>query len=461
MRLTGEKAGMSPFGSRKSFFRALAAVVAALLFLGGPTAYRFWIAHRDLDQAIAETDRLDPGWRFQDLEAERRIPPADENSALQVLAVDALLPRPWPTPPANPNDEDSYVLQALPPERRLEDRHARLVRADLQRAGPALGQARKLADMPTGRYAVTWSADVISTTCPWSNALFSVKDLLLLDAFLRNHDEQPDEALLSIRALLNLGRSVGDEPFWYGRNSCRFHVSWAMERTLGQGRPSEEALAAMQEAIVREEAVPLLANYFRGERATTHVFMTRVENGQNRLSEWSCVPTRGFDATKETYLGRLNALRVHARFLHGINTLVQIAQLPVEQQWPRYQEFRQQHGRVDDVGSGQPFGPRETGFILGHAWLRCTVAALASERYRCKTGHWPRALADLVPDYLPVVPLDPFDNEPLRYRRTETGAVISSIGPESPVDQGRRVEFTLWNVDQRRQPPKAAPPILP
>ncbi len=28
--------------------------------------------NRDLDQALAETDRLDPGWRLEDLEAQRR-----------------------------------------------------------------------------------------------------------------------------------------------------------------------------------------------------------------------------------------------------------------------------------------------------------------------------------------------------------------------------------------------------
>jgi hypothetical protein len=431
-------------------------------------AYRFWVVRRELAAAIAETDRLDPGWRLEDLESQRRLPPAAQNAALQVLTAESLLPPFWDHRP----DEDPGwvrdVWRGLPPERPLDEEQLRKLRADQERAGPALDQARKLADMPEGRYPLAWTADLISTPCPWLGAIDSTQPLLQLDALLRIQDGEPDDALMSARALLNVGRSLGDEPFSRApatRSWCRREAAWTVERTLAQGQPSERALAAMQEAVAREEAVPLLLLYFRGERAFMHAFLTRVDEGKNRISEISCVPTRGLGAHAETWLGRVNALDKHARYLRDMNEAVEIAKLPLEQQYPLYREWRRRKGYVENVGDAFTFGGLPESYLLtGHALLRCTVVALAAERYRLRHGDWPRTLADLVPDYLLAVPLDPFDGAPLRYRRSDGGAVVYSVGEDGRDDGGdpnpppgkwrpRDVVFTLWDVAGRRQPP--------
>jgi hypothetical protein len=435
------------------------------------TIYRFAEVRRELADAIAETDRLDPGWRFSDLEARRQLPRPEQNAALQVLAVRSQLPRGWWHLPGNRPQEEADVqadLFALPAERQTEDGQVRHLRAALERAGPAVDQARRLADVPEGRYPITWTTDVISTSCPWSDALFSVGPLLQADVLLRNQDGDPDGALVSARSLLNVGRSLGDEPFFNGpahRLGCRMDAVWAIERTLGQGQPSERALAAVQEAVAGEDAVPLLLAHFRGERAYMHVFLTRVDAGLNRISELNCGPKSALGVHAETWLGRLDALRKHAQYLRGMNEAVEIAKLPLEHQGPLYREWRRRRGHVENVGDGCWVGPREDGFLRCHARLRCTLVALAAERYRRERGDWPRAVADLVPNYLPSAPLDPFGGEPLRYRRSDNGVIVSSAGPErlndgkdgSPPPQGgfvpRGIMFTLWNIDRRRQPP--------
>jgi hypothetical protein len=452
----------------------LAGAVVLVVGAVAVDVYRFASARRELAAAIAETYRQDPGWRFEDLEAQRRLPPAEQNAALQVLKVKSLLPPRWPSRPAGPEDEDpgvvDDVLRDLPPERQLDERQVRQLRADLERARPALAQARKLADMPEGRYSVAWTADIISTPCPWTDAVYSTRPLLQLDALLHDQDGDPDGALISARALLNVGRSLGDEPFFHGpvsRSGCRREAVRAVERTLAQGQPSERALATAQESVAREQAVPLLPPYFRGERAEMHVFLTRVDEGKNRISELGCVPTRGPAAYAETWLGRPNALHVDARYLRSMNEAVEIARLPLEQQYPLYREWRRQRGDVEKVGDGFTLGDgRPEGALLrDHALLRSGLVALAAERYRREHGDWPRALADLVPGYLPAVPLDPFDGQPLRYRRTESGAVIYSVGEDGrdaggdptppPGEWVRRdVVFTLWDVARRGQPPE-------
>ncbi|MBN1362427.1 MAG: hypothetical protein JW993_17660 [Sedimentisphaerales bacterium] len=61
------------------------------------------------------------------------------------------------------------------------------------------------------------------------------------------------------------------------------------------------------------------------------------------------------------------------------------------------------------------------------AHIELARTALAIERYRLATGDVPERLEDLVPGYLDAVPLDPFDGQPLRYRRTRPGYRLHSI----------------------------------
>ena len=96
-------------------------------------------------------------------------------------------------------------------------------------------------------------------------------------------------ALTACRALLNLGRSLGDEPGFFPqwrRIEIRIRVCRKLERALAQGQPSEEALATTQETFRGEDAVPLCLLYFRGDRAITHRLLCDVDDGKHRLSEW-------------------------------------------------------------------------------------------------------------------------------------------------------------------------------
>ncbi|MCC6488308.1 MAG: hypothetical protein IT364_12490 [Candidatus Hydrogenedentes bacterium] len=61
------------------------------------------------------------------------------------------------------------------------------------------------------------------------------------------------------------------------------------------------------------------------------------------------------------------------------------------------------------------------------AVLRMTQTVLAVERYRTARGALPDTLQDLVPQFLPEVPEDPFDGKPLRYKHTESGYLVYSV----------------------------------
>ena len=70
------------------------------------------------------------------------------------------------------------------------------------------------------------------------------------------------------------------------------------------------------------------------------------------------------------------------------------------------------------------------------AALRLVLTELAIRGYQAKNGKPPEALAELVPAWLPAVPLDPFSQQPLVYRVSTNGFLLYSVGPDGKDDQG-------------------------
>lgn len=73
------------------------------------------------------------------------------------------------------------------------------------------------------------------------------------------------------------------------------------------------------------------------------------------------------------------------------------------------------------------------------ARLGAARVALAILRWRAAHGGTlPEPLGQLVPDTLPVIPDDPFDEQLLRYRRLSQGFTVYSVGPDFADNGGSR-----------------------
>src|SRR4051812_6651188 len=72
------------------------------------TAYYWWAANNDrhLRTVIADLDRVDPGWRWDDIQAARRSIAEAENSAPHVVAAGKKIPPEWLQDPA-------YIVELL------------------------------------------------------------------------------------------------------------------------------------------------------------------------------------------------------------------------------------------------------------------------------------------------------------------------------------------------------------
>ena len=72
------------------------------------------------------------------------------------------------------------------------------------------------------------------------------------------------------------------------------------------------------------------------------------------------------------------------------------------------------------------------------ALLRAAQTALAIERYRLAHDNQPpESLQNLLPDFLSAVPIDPFDGQPLRFKKPGKGYVVYSVGSDREDDGGK------------------------
>ncbi len=479
-----------PKRRRRILLRGAIVVVgcmAALIFCA------MWISDRSLQRAMAETDRLDPGWRMEELEAKRAFVPDEENSGLVVAAVVPLMPPGWPgwdvnPPNSKPNVKDAQAMQklvgGLSKSEMLSDpcilwdaRYVTILREEITRAEPALAEAHKVLGRARGRYPITYMPDPFSMRLPQLQDARKCKDLLACEATLRALDQDTEGAITCCRAIVSVSRSLGDEPPLISmlvRMAIRQAALQRIEQTLALGQPKSDTLAALQQLLEEDEKEPLFLVGMRGERAGMDGLMQAIQQGDISASRAiRQLGVQGFMLDVPDGLLGFEAVIVSGSFksqraalLRFNNRLVEIAKLPVEDQAAPLAEMKRLANDLPVLGSN--FAPQcinvGENWIGFQASLRCAIALLAVERYRQAHGHWPRSLSDLVPDYLAKVPIDPYDAAPLRFRSFVDGVVVYSVGADrednggkfdrNPQAKGSDRGFRLWDVARRRQPPR-------
>jgi hypothetical protein len=166
--------------------------------------------------------------------------------------------------------------------------------------------------------------------------------------------------------------------------------------------------------------------------------------------------------------------REHPAMLTLLSQLVAVAQVPEPKRTSAVHQLLEEIGEQDRTKELAAMWvsalEKVNDSCLGkHACLRCMTVAIAAECYRRANKSWPKSLDKLCPQFLASVPLDPFDGEPLRYRRLEDGVVIYSVSSDRidnhgnldrqhPNQSGKDIGCRLWDVAKRRQPPPPKPP---
>lgn len=439
-----------------------------LVFVGVPTLFYQglkWHSANDAESIIAEMDRTDPNWRLDDLEAERETLTPEENSALFVTKIVGMGGQ------GRTGRREFYEqFDNLESQHELNAVQVELLQDAYAKMQDALVEARKLKDMPKGRFPIRYSEDFFSTINPGQQNARRVIEMLQHDVWMRAQSGDLDGAVESCRAGLNAGRSLGDEPILISFliRIAGDHIALAaVERTLAQGRPSEQALKPLQELIEQEivDVEKHWRNALRGERGGQERLMDAIRSGKVRisqvLSEWPAGVADHFPVL---------VTRESSNMLRYMNQAIEITKLPHEEQTDKLLELQQ--GIPKSLLFVRTFAPalQKVGFthIRSQAMLRSAQVGIAAERYRLKHQRWPESIAELAKaGFIAAVPNDPFDGAPLRWRRTKEGMTAYSVGTDKVDDQGNinngrfekgfDIGFRLWDLERRRQAPR--PPV--
>jgi len=434
--------------------------------------------------AVDEADRLDPRWRLAELQADRPALPDAENSAPIIIA--AYRKAAGVSVGGFPRYEK--IFEKLPPTARLNDQQILLIRTALAKLDEPLRMARKLKDMPHGRYTVVYSDDYFSTIIGDHQNTRALADWLQHDAWLLAQEQQCDAAVESCQAMLNASRTMSGELTMIAhliRIAIQNIALTTLERVLAQGEVSEERLRDMQTIIEKEIQECDWVSAVRGERAGDHHLFTSMRDGKlktpiaGRFSLTAGpIPVRGNPTVIDLIEGWIvNAfprtlLKYYPDHLRRMTRCVEIARLPIHERGAKIVEWQE-----ESRGTRNPITRLLTPALVkihqaecrSQALLRSTLVALACERYRIRHKDWPAALDALGKEkFLAAIPADPMDNQPLRYRRTKEGIVIYSIGIDKVDNQGHidrdrpnqtgvDIGFHLWNEDGRRLAP--LPPV--
>jgi hypothetical protein len=456
---------------------AVVTLIAILLFL----MLMLYLNYRDqqrLADAIAEADRLDPGWRFNEMLAARPPPSEEENGARRLMAAFEA--------PHNTIDWSAVeYLSGLRPPFAMSQEKSELLRKGLTAARQSLTEARSMADYPRGRFLIRRNGNPLRDALPIGES-FGVTNLLQYDVFLRAEDGDMAGALASCCAMIHGSRYVGEEPssfaVQYARMSCQTCTLWCIERVLAQGQPREQDLQKLQDLLREEESQPLFRRQARGERAAwdrvfelaQQQFVSHEElekllfspNKRRFAMGWAPLDELIDRMINRESVGPITATRTE--MLEFFTQLVEISKLPLDEQAERARQLgttlSSKSPLVQQVGSASLKIVQSYHRYL--ARMRAAIAMIAVERYRIKHGHWPDKLEDLVPEFVPHVPIDPFANAIIRYARLEDGVVLYSVGfdradsggdidSNHPGTAGTDLGFRLWDPDKRRQPPPA------
>jgi hypothetical protein len=453
-------------------------LLIAILVVGAPAAlyvYSTRATRSAWEEAEAEAARDLPRWRLLELEADRPEIPDAENSGLHMMAIK----RKVATFAVFSTPNFDKIFMNLPPTAQLNAQQTEILRTELAKDVKPLQEARKLKDMPRGRYPVVYSDDGFATSIQHHQDTRVFASLLQNDAFLLAQDGEYDRAIESCQGILHASRAVETDVFLVTMliRITLQHIAMAtLERVLAQGQVNEARLEAMQAALARDADNGSFLHAIRGERAMMHHLFENVREGKAKAG-W-IYGGRGasfVDSIDGWLADQFPAMILHSypEFLQHMNRGVEIAKLPSHERLPKILEWE-----AHCVASRNPLVKHLVPALVkvhreecrSQAMLRSATVALACERYRLRHKDWPAALEVLVQEkLLDAVPADPFDNQPLRYRRTKDGIVVYSVGvdltdnhgnidPDHMYDPGVDIGFRLWNVNRRRQAP--LPPVV-
>lgn len=329
----------------------------------------------------------------------------------------------------------------------------------------ALHQAAEMGG--AARFPLDFSQG-FSMLLPNVQSMRTCSRMLSLEAHVKAHQGDAAGTAESLLALATVSRSLENQPIQVSqlvRIAMNGVATDLTGRMLAHVEFSDEDLLRLQQAFRRADLKAGIAHAIAGERVigaeafkspaaalgpNSGLPQTRILRGSNEdLALYLDIQSDLYDAVRLPYPDTFTA--VDAAFARMKDRLA----APL--------------GRLRFVMTGMTMPAIEACVFAaarGDGSNRCADAAIAVERFRRREGKLPETLDALVPDFLPEVPLDPYDGQPIRYIIKQDGYLVYTCGRDRTDDGGvedERLTDDVIRVDfgNHDAAPAAAAPAEP
>lgn len=367
--------------------------------------------------------------------------PENQNTALVLTQAFALL---------NTVNTDSderckkvWDLKEKLPRRadQLTSEQVELIRWFVATNQPAMAKAREALVLSSSRYPIDCTK-LMGTELPHLVHLVSLAYLNQCSAALAILDGRTNASIENIEAILALAHTLDDEPPLISQLVRLRMVRMAFATLEHQANANTFTVAEIQslkKLFVNLHTTNTAARALIGERALTIPYfrMTKAEalrlhppSDQSDSKPNSPLPCHG-----PTILRLIGYYELdYGSYLIGMNKAITLLSNPPPENLraSRYlsrvgeestKRRRTLSGQAMSTYAGVPFHEAEA---IAHQ--RMGLLALALESFRNETGSLPDQLEELTPKYYAEAPEDPLTGMDLKYRRTEQGYVIYSVG---------------------------------
>ena len=233
-------------------------------------------------------------------------------------------------------------------------------------------------------------------------------------------DGVPEQALDCLKRLTWLRNVALDDPYIMACGTCNYLELMRLgcyPAILSSGLLTDGQLADLEKELVEDET-KWDERAGRSTWATMAWYMSHVQEGQKS------VVTMG-SAAGEIIMGLLGTVRLWLLRQDGAWIMNYLNKQANEAQaFNSFAELERANAMVLSIPAYVTYSKIVIGarhqFISAVAKQRSLRAAIAVERFKlAHDGGKPSALSELVPQYLSAVPLDPFDESELKYRRED------------------------------------------
>jgi hypothetical protein len=296
------------------------------------------------------------------------------------------------------------------------------------------------------RYPINLSAG-FRTAMPYSEDIRDCRRTLKLVAVLAAENNQPNNAFRAIQSMFGLSNTFANEPVYesqYVRCSCLDDGIFALERVLNKVELSDELLLNVGKQLADVNIAGGVIRAFAGDRCNA---IDLFQKSAGKTADfYNSFGASNVVSPITVALYKLSGIsdKDMLLYLDIVDDAIKTARLPQAEQ----QKAANKLGlKVEAVSKN-----RTMLSMIMHdfyrlilrsltATTRCHIAsaALAVERFRLAKGTLPESLDEIVPQYLASVPVDPFNEKPVKYKKLPKGFIIYSVG-ENGIDDGGKEE---------------------